>query len=51
MSFSCELGISLIIELFLRVFDRKLMLDGFQTSVLLPISKVKKDVKTCDAYR
>ena len=46
-------GVSVMMELFQHelLIDDKGMLDKWQTSVLVPIFKVKGDVRNCNTYR
>ena len=44
ISASGEIGVSVMVELYQRVLDGKVMPDEWQTSVLVPIFKRKEDV-------
>ena len=48
---SGEVGVGVMVELSQRVLDGKGMLDEWQTSVLVPIFKGKRDVRNCNTYR
>ena len=51
VSASGEVGVSVMVELYQRVLDRKGMPDEQETSVLVPIFKGKGDVESCNTYR
>ena len=48
---SGEAGVSVMMKLCQHVLDGKGMPDEWQTSVLIPIFKVKGDVRSCNTYR
>ena len=50
ISASGEVAICVMVGLCQRVLDRKGMPDEWQTSVLVPNSKGKGDVKNCNTY-
>ena len=49
--FSGEVGITVTMELCLRVLDGKRMLNEWQMSLLVPILKAKEDLRNCNVYR
>ena len=51
ISYSGEIGVSVMVELCHCVWDGKGMPDEWQTSVLIPIFKGKGDVRNCNTYR
>ena len=51
ISASGEVGVSVMMELCQRVLDGKGMPDEWQTSVMVPIFKGKRDVRNCSTYR
>ena len=51
ISASGEVGISVMVEFCQCVVDGKEMPDKWQTSVLVPIFKRKRDVRNCNTYR
>ena len=51
ISASGEVGVCVMVELCQCILDGKGMPDKWQTGVLVPIFKAKRNVKNCDTYR
>ena len=51
VSAGAEVGISVIMELCQRMLEEEVVLDKWQTSVLVPIFEGKSDVSSCNACR